>query len=212
MVNSKTASLPPGRSPPRRSIGARRNPASQEAILSAAADLIDELGPANFSLEAVAKRAHAGKPTIYRWWPSRVALLMDVYQRWKLSIEFSLGTSVEDDLLLCFDQLLRFWRETSAGATLSLIIAEAQSDEDSRAVLNRFLDTQRHHFVELLDRAEERGEIKGSDERKALFEAASAFVMQRLLLGRLDTDRDSLQAMAALLARGCQPETPRNAD
>ena len=79
-------------------------------------------------------------------------------------------------------------------------------------MLNRFLDTQRHHFVELLDRAEERGEIKGSDERKALFEAASAFVMQRLLLGRLDTDRDSLQAMAALLARGCRPETPRNAD
>ena len=67
----------------RRSIGARRNPESADAILQAAEAILTERGTAGFSIEAVAKRARAGKPTIYRWWPSRTALLLDVYQRRK---------------------------------------------------------------------------------------------------------------------------------
>ena len=67
----------------RRSIGARRNPASQEAILDAAEAIMREEGLAGFSIEAVARRARAGKPTIYRWWPNRTALMLDVYKRFK---------------------------------------------------------------------------------------------------------------------------------
>ncbi|MET0170455.1 MAG: helix-turn-helix domain-containing protein, partial [Aliihoeflea sp.] len=67
----------------RRSIGARRNPQSQEAILDAAEALLGDAGTAGFSIEAVARRARAGKPTIYRWWPNRTLLLLDVYKRFK---------------------------------------------------------------------------------------------------------------------------------
>ena len=63
----------------RRSIGARRNPESAEAILEAAEAVLLESGYAGFSIEAVARKARAGKPTIYRWWPSKAALLLDVY-------------------------------------------------------------------------------------------------------------------------------------
>ena len=69
--------------PARKSIGARRNPDSAEAILEAAEAVLIEAGYAGFSIEAVARRARAGKPTIYRWWPSKAALLLEVYQRQK---------------------------------------------------------------------------------------------------------------------------------
>ena len=62
----------------RRSIGSRRNPETQEAILEAAEALLLEGGVAGFSIEAVARRARAGKPTIYRWWPNKTALLLEV--------------------------------------------------------------------------------------------------------------------------------------
>src|SRR5690606_41634919 len=65
----------------RRSIGARRNPASQEAILDAAEAVLRENGIAGFSIEAVARRARARKPTIYPWAPHRTALTRDVYER-----------------------------------------------------------------------------------------------------------------------------------
>jgi hypothetical protein len=50
----------------RKSIGSARNPESHEAILEAAEDVFCEAGYAGFSIEAVARRARAGKPTIYR--------------------------------------------------------------------------------------------------------------------------------------------------
>ena len=67
----------------RRSIGAQRNPESEKAILAAARELLAEEGLAGFSIEAVARRAHAGKPTIYRWWPDRTRLLLAVYAEFK---------------------------------------------------------------------------------------------------------------------------------
>ena len=65
----------------RRSIGARRNPETEEAILEAAEAIMAEEGIAGFSIEAVAKRARAGKPTIYKWWPGKTALLLDLLER-----------------------------------------------------------------------------------------------------------------------------------
>ena len=62
----------------RTSIGSQRNPASEEAILQAAQDILLEGGLPAFSIGAVARRAKAGKPTIYHWWPSRAALLLDL--------------------------------------------------------------------------------------------------------------------------------------
>ena len=74
----ETITVAPAR---RTSIGAQRNPDSEEAILAAAEAILIEEGFAAFSIEAVARRAKAGKPTIYRWWPSKAALLLDVYHR-----------------------------------------------------------------------------------------------------------------------------------
>ncbi|TKK87558.1 TetR/AcrR family transcriptional regulator [Herbidospora galbida] len=56
---------------------ARRNEAARRAILTAALDLAGEVGYARLSIEAIATRAGAGKQTIYRWWPSKGAVLFD---------------------------------------------------------------------------------------------------------------------------------------
>ena len=58
---------------------ARRNPASRNAILTAAFDLVTEMGYAKLTIEAIATRAGVGKQTIYRWWPSKGAVLLDAY-------------------------------------------------------------------------------------------------------------------------------------
>ncbi|AXK34072.1 TetR/AcrR family transcriptional regulator [Streptomyces armeniacus] len=57
----------------------RRSEASRQAILSAAFDLVGEVGYAKLSIEAIAARAGVGKQTIYRWWPSKGAVLFDAF-------------------------------------------------------------------------------------------------------------------------------------
>ncbi|MFJ8044662.1 TetR/AcrR family transcriptional regulator [Kitasatospora sp. NPDC096147] len=56
---------------------ARRSERSRQAILTAAAELTIELGYAKLTIEAIAARAGVGKQTIYRWWPSKGAVVFD---------------------------------------------------------------------------------------------------------------------------------------
>ena len=112
----------------RKSIGARRNPESAGAILDAAEAVLREAGYSGFSIEAVARRARAGKPTIYRWWPSKAALLIDVYQRQK-RVEVPDTGRLEEDLVGFLKNLFAHWRDTSSGNVFRSLIAEAQSDE-----------------------------------------------------------------------------------
>ena len=55
----------------------RRNERSRRAILDAALELATELGYQKLTIESVAARAGVGKQTIYRWWPSKGAVLFD---------------------------------------------------------------------------------------------------------------------------------------
>ncbi|GAA2436504.1 TetR/AcrR family transcriptional regulator [Streptomyces macrosporus] len=55
----------------------RRSEATRRAILDAALELVGEVGYARLSIEGIAARAGAGKQTIYRWWPSKGAVLFD---------------------------------------------------------------------------------------------------------------------------------------
>ncbi|WP_194815810.1 MULTISPECIES: TetR/AcrR family transcriptional regulator [unclassified Nocardia] len=57
----------------------RRSERSRQAILAATRALISELGYAKVSIEAIAARAGVGKQTIYRWWPSKGAVIFDSF-------------------------------------------------------------------------------------------------------------------------------------
>ena len=63
---------------PRASSPRRRSEKSRTAIVSATRELLLERGFDGLTIEAVAARAGVGKQTIYRWWPSRPALVADV--------------------------------------------------------------------------------------------------------------------------------------
>jgi AcrR family transcriptional regulator len=67
------------------------------------------------------------KPTLYRWWPSKAALLLDVYQRQKRDIDYADTGSVEEDMFRFLKSLFRQWRETPAGSIFRSFVAEAQS-------------------------------------------------------------------------------------
>src|SRR3569833_2322088 len=56
---------------------ARRSERSRRALLAATRELIDELGYAKVSIDAIAARAGVGKQTIYRWWPAKGAVVFD---------------------------------------------------------------------------------------------------------------------------------------
>lgn len=186
----------------RRSIGARRNPKSAEAILEAAESVLMEEGHRGFSIEAVARRARAGKPTIYRWWPSKAALLLDVYQRQKRDVAYPDTGSVEEDVVRFLKRLLSRWRDTPSGSIFRSIIAEAQGDEAAAEALAGYARDRRVHTASMIERAKRRGEVGSEVDPLVVADLISAYAWSHLLTGRLDETDEALRATVGVMIYG----------
>ncbi|MER5362601.1 TetR/AcrR family transcriptional regulator [Streptomyces sp. NPDC002785] len=57
----------------------RRSERSRRAIYDAVLGLVGEVGYPRTTIEAIAARAGVGKQTIYRWWPSKAAVLLEAF-------------------------------------------------------------------------------------------------------------------------------------
>lgn len=175
----------------RRSIGARRNPATEQAILDAAETLLQEKGVKGLTMEAVAKRARAGKATLYKWWPSRGALLVAVYERAKGSHPHVDRGNLVATITGFYRFVFTHW-QTPQGQTFALIIAEAQCNTDVAEALEGYRLERLGALREVVELAVARGEVKPAVSVEALAENIMAAAWMRLLTGRLDTDPETL--------------------
>lgn len=189
--------------PARRSIGAQRNPASAEAILAAAEAVLLENGLSGFSIEAVARRARAGKPTIYRWWPSKAALLLDVYHQHKRT-HFACTDkgNLRDDLIAYLDNLFTIWRNPATGALFRSVVAEAQADADTAAALSAYMADRRCQSSEILKRAQARGEAHTDVDPELVTELLASFAWGRLLTDRLEVNDSDIAAAVDIVLTG----------
>lgn len=186
----------------RASIGARRNPATEAAIIAAARDLLAERGYAGFSFDEVARRAGAGKPTLYRWWPTRADLLIEVYSAEKAAIMTAPDTgALPDDLLAYTRALWSFWRDTPTGRAFRGLIAEAQSGEAAQILLReKFLPERLKDVRAMFARAASRGEI-GAGAIEDLVALYVGFNWFRLTTGCIADDGPAIGRMARLLTK-----------
>ena len=194
MANSKSEAVK------RASIGAKRNPASQQAILDAAEAILNQEGLAGFSIEAVARRARAGKPTIYRWWPNKTALLLDVYQRFKNARPFPDTGTLEGDLrAFLTNQLIGFWQDRLCGRVFRSVIAEAQTDREAAQELYAYERGRRKFAEQIIDKAKARGEVDADFNGAIVIELLAGFAWHRLLTAQLDDADKDIDAVVALI-------------
>lgn len=127
----------PGTESPAPRSGRPRNPAVDVAILEAARALLAEVGAGGFTMEGVAARAGVGKQTLYRRWPSRGELLIDLYYLGEvteppppagpLTLEAALATYVDASI----QRLYRPWHRN----LLRSLAVLAQEDAALRQVM-----------------------------------------------------------------------------
>ena len=90
--------------------GRPRSVQSQQAILDATLTLLATEGFEAMSIEAIAARAGVGKKTIYRWWTSKEALVIDAIkslQQTKNPV-IDIG-SLREDLIVMFRNAFQTW-------------------------------------------------------------------------------------------------------
>lgn len=128
--------------------GPRRSEAARVAVLRAADDLLMDVGFHAMTVSAIAERAGVAKQTIYRWWRSKVAILLDVLEE-DLHDKASwpeLPDSAQAALEQHVTHLSRVFAQSPTGHVLFVLIGHALHDPTTAAVLrDQVLDRQRQY-------------------------------------------------------------------
>jgi AcrR family transcriptional regulator len=185
--------------------GNRRNPLLHQAIIAAATEVLAKEGPTRFTIEAVAKLAGCGKPTIYRWWPSRPALLLEVFEQ-AVQQEFvpAEGKDLAKDISANLRQIWRLWRKESLGSLYRLILSEMILEKEGSRYLREVFIPRRQAFSALaFTAAKERGEIAPETDIKFLMDLLYGYSLFRLITDQIEDDQipDRVGATLAKLAR-----------
>ena len=188
--------------PRRPHTGRRRNDAARDAILDAAFRLISDPGTENLTIDAIAAEAGVGRQTIYRWWPSKGAVLADALARYARAVVPERDTgSFAGDLTAFFVDSFAGLRDEGYAARLRQIVAAAQHDEHVARVLADFTAARRAALRALLQRGRDAGELAADADLDMLIDMAYGVLYYRLLVGHAPLDEQAARLLAAELAR-----------
>ena len=184
---------------------ARRNQRSRQAILSATADLLGEVGYSKLTVEAIAARAGVGKQTIYRWWPDKGAVVLDAYLALvgaeqdltvpdsgdlEADLRLVLGTTVNSLADPVFEQRYR-----------ALLTAIQDDPQLAAALLDRLLKPWLEATKQRLHAAQQAGQLRNKVDLDVAAELLYGPVYYRWLLRTGPISREYVDALVAMTLR-----------
>ncbi len=140
--------------------GRPRDEATKERILDAALELIEEVGFSQVTCDAIAQRSGASKATIYRWWPNKVAVLIEAFVR-RMAPELPLREvdSFEEWVRLHVQEFAQVLMGRN-GRLLAAIVAAAQSDPEVESTfLSHWIAPRRQLWRTALERFQQQGAL-----------------------------------------------------
>jgi AcrR family transcriptional regulator len=188
-----------------------RSEESRRAILEATMKLLEDAGPdgftvQNLSIERIAREAGVSKTTIYRWWSSKVAVVIDTFLDNHVA-----RTPVRQDIpaIDALREHMASLAEVYAGnegRLVAQLIGECQGDEAAMAEFKKLFWIPRALVVtSLVERAISEGSMRKDLDAELVTELLYAPVYFRLLFqsGPLDakaTDAIMQTALEGLAA------------
>jgi AcrR family transcriptional regulator len=171
---------------PERPGGRPRNPKLDRAILDAVLALLAEQGYERTSIESVAQRAGVGKPTIYRRWSSKQAMVIDALSHLTEPADVQADGTVRQRLTSLVEQMWSSAARAHGDRTtvLSHLVGEIHRSPELRdAVRTTFVANRRRQVVALLEEGVAAGEIDPATE----LEVAADLVLSPLFARKIVT-------------------------
>jgi AcrR family transcriptional regulator len=180
--------------------------------LATAAEILRRDGYSRLTIERVAAKSGVAKTTIYRRWPTKAALCMELY------LEVA-GRELHDpdtgdiasDLRHICNMVVRLQTRTVAGPAFIGLIAEALSNPGSSAsFLAEFAKRRRELTRRVLKRAIHRREIRAETDVDLVIDTLGGATTFRLLQRHAPLSRKFADALVTLVLSGCKtPQTSR---
>ncbi|MCM6774104.1 TetR/AcrR family transcriptional regulator [Nocardia sp. CDC159] len=196
----------------RRGPGRPRSDLARTAIMDAAWDLVQETPLADITVQAISERSGISKPTIYRWWPNRSAVVIEAaFDRFERMVpvdphradaEVRPAAEVLRELLGHLAAIMR----GRPGRILADILAAGQSDP---VVLTAFQDRAlrpRHSEIRaLFERGVAAGEFAADLDIDAAIDLALGPLYFRLLAQHQPLTDDACETLVDMTLRALRP-------
>ena len=162
--------------------GRPRSAEADAAIRQATIDLLAEEGYANLTMSGVAATAGVSTATLYRRWRSKVDLVVDVLSVKSEERPLPDTGTLRGDCRAWLRQLVDGMRETTSGPLMAGLVGEiGRNAELADALRTTLIGPRRAAFVELLERAERRGELRAGVDHEIVIDLLSAPIYHRVL-------------------------------
>lgn len=182
----------------RRSAGRPRSQASHAAILEACSELLDSKPYGEITIEAIAHLAGVSKATIYRWWPNKVALVIEVLTEKALhmpQIPFD-GRGLRMHLLACLKGGYKTLLRGRMTPVLLAVLAECRTDAAMLDLLyNSFFARLQAIGLRDLQKAVETGELGASVRLDVLLDQLWGPLYYRALIADKPVDDAYLESL-----------------
>lgn len=155
---------------------------SRRLILSAALDLLGEVGYGGLTIEGVAARAGVGKSTIYRHWDGRLELVEDAVRLLKPDAEPATVGAVRERVIGLLQQVALALADSAWSRCLPAIIDAAERDPAVLDIHRRLTCERREVLIGLLAEGVARGEIGPDVDLSLLAETLVGPIVVRRLL------------------------------
>jgi AcrR family transcriptional regulator len=157
--------------------------ASHAAIMDAVYALLQQKSVRDLTMEEVAKRAQVGKPTLYKWWPTKATLVLAMLcERMAPNLEKPSDLTAEDSLRFRVRSLIDAFKGPF-GTIVAGLISESQSEPGIlQQFLERWVSPRRTATIADLQRGKNTGELRSEAEPEVLNDAIFGALYYRLLL------------------------------
>ncbi len=185
---------------------------AHSVIMDAVYNMLQEKSARDLTMEAIAKRAGVGKPTLYRWWRTKAALLMAMFhERLAHEPDSPSVTTVEAALLR---KMQRVVTDLSGlfGKVMADLIAESQSNPKLLRELHDHICNRRSQTVIAIIEGIRLGEFLPGTDPELVVDMLFGPAYYRLLLGFPPLSRTYADALVAQVLQGIRVHQPDEAE
>jgi len=187
----------------RRLPGRPRSEQARRAIFRSTLKLLQRSGFSGLTIEAIAADANVSKATVYRWWPTKGALVVDAFaSSTAAELHFPNTGSVYRDMTLQMTQFLAILR-SPRGHIVAALLAGGQSDPELlSAFRERFLRPRREEAYKTLQRAIERGELPPDLDLDVVLDTLYGAIYMRFLIRHRELSENYIRDLCRLVLGG----------
>jgi AcrR family transcriptional regulator len=152
------------------------------------------------TIDTIAAAAGVGRQTIYRWWPSKGAMLLEALaERAAAEVPAPATGTLAGDLAAFVRATFRAAGPDGTRAALRATMAEAQRDPAARALMEEFVARRRRALRDVLTAA--RDEIAPDADLDLAVDQVFGVLWYRCLVGGAPLDDAAADRLAAGLVR-----------